>query len=810
MLPTAAGMRGLGRMVLMMSGAPEPEVRMSRSDDEVVDPASGPVSPSSTSDFIEEMVENIILDNTDRLPSLLQRLSLLDGGEDSVKQPEWMQFPGTASTTFSQCSRSEPWSNRGDYPLASSCTRSVSFEASRILQFKSESNIPRPSVDNFLKGTQELVRELAGQNFYPPSVYACKEVLGVSSLDNFMVPSVPGISDWIYFGVEHVVQELFMDPIFVDNIYHNRDRPNHDAWGARHLLQVGNPDLAAAFVDPNNGVYELGVDWVQPFEWKTYSLGLIFIRSWNLVGCMRSKSRFFKCLGIIPGPSEPSTSPDELGHSFQTYVDRIVDDFKKLETGFSVTDALGRTFTHIPFLAAWSADTPAGAKVKTWEGHAGVFGCDRCAFQGIWYHGAVRWLGYFEKSAQYILYGNDVLWNARDAPRYSPTILRRLGESGSPHVPFTVVPRLDELDSFDIVHSVLIPVYHKFVEGVVKSFFIRLHADMSTTAKDTVTDRVAILQRSAKVGKYSSRLIANPVLHLLSHSFEQLKSLICGYSVYLYRGVLKPYQWRLLLLLHRIAVYILCRRFKRCELFRQRVQGWLDEFAATSEKYFSVSFFTHNLHQVVAHLLDQEDFFGLTAYIAESWVERCMQMAKRITRYHATKDPHKVIANYLLLQSAILRKTNSFGVSTVSGKAYAPRIFFEESIEAVSNRCGMLPTVCMGEGVRCFRKYFNSGDVYNCCANPLLYFDGPMYGTLLAFMVIDSKAVVLIDRVNHTCDADGLTFVRFGVQVDMTSRMLVAVDKLISVVDFIEPQDPNDVNCDCFVIHSLFHPYVEP
>ncbi len=92
---------------------------------------------------------------------------------------------------------------------------------------------------------------------------------------------------------------------------------------------------------------------------------------------------------------------------------------------------------------------------------------------------------------------------------------------------------------------------------------------------------------------------------------------------------------------------------------------------------------------------------------------------------------------------------------------------------------------------------------------PLLHFDGPTYGTLLAFVVIDRKAFVVIDKVHHTFDADSLTFVRFKVEVDLCARMLVAADKLISVVDYIEPQDPNDVDCECMVIHSLFHPYVK-
>lgn len=810
MLPAAMSMRGMGRMVAMMTGAPEPVQPMSQQP-QVDDSASPVFSEVFDTDEEFEVVSGVILDDSDRLTSLLQRLSLLDGGEDSLKQPEWMRFPGTATRSISDFSTvTDSWAKRGNFPLSASSSRSVAFEASRVLQFKAESNIPRPSVDNFLKGTYDLILEMDGPNLYPPSLYACKEVLGVPPLADFTVPAVAGISDWIYFGVEHAVRELFLDPLFVSNLYQDRVRPEYDAWGGRHISQVHDPaQVASDLFHPDNGLYELGLDWVQPFEWKTYSLGLIFLRSWNLHGCMRSKSRFFKCLAIIPGPSEPPTSPDQKGHSFQTYVDRIVDDFTRLCTGFQVTDANDRSFNHIPFLVAWSADTPAGAKIKTWEGHAGVFGCDRCSFQGIWYHGAVRWLGYFERSAQYILYGNDKMWHARDAPRYSAKFLKRLSETDAPHRPFTLLSRLSELDTFDIVHSVLIPVCHKFTEGVVKNFFIRIHADMSKQTKSIVTKRVSVLRDCAVFGKYSSREIADPVLHLLSHSFEQLKSLICGYGIFLYRRLLKPYQWRLLVLLHKIAVYLLCRRFKRCELLRRKVQSWLDEFAKESEKYFSVSFFTHNLHQVVAHLLDQEDYFGLTSYLMESWVERCMQFAKRVTRYHATKDPHKVIANYILMQSAILRQSYLYGISTVSGKAYAPRMFLKETVESVSRRCGQLPVVCMADRVRYYRKLFISGDVYDSRQRPLVYFDGPLYGTLLAFVVIENKALALIDYVQHSIDADDFISVQFGVEFDGSGRMLVAVDKIISVVDYIVPDDPNDISHRCMVIHSLLHPYVK-
>lgn len=57
--------------------------------------------------------------------------------------------------------------------------------------------------------------------------------------------------------------------------------------------------------EADNGGYELGFDYGQPYKRQKYSLGVICIRSLDLPGERRSEKRFRKTVAIFPGPNEP-------------------------------------------------------------------------------------------------------------------------------------------------------------------------------------------------------------------------------------------------------------------------------------------------------------------------------------------------------------------------------------------------------------------------------------------------------------------------------------------------------------------------
>ena len=743
-------------------------------------------------------------DESSVFSSVLQRMTLLDGSEDS-SHPQWLTFPAAPTTPLKL--PFPTWDQRQFSPLFPGSPWSCGYEASRILRFKTTSNTPRSALDIFLKGTSDIFSHLFQEfHCYPSSVYSCKEVLRVESLDKYFVPSRPGHADWIYFGVESCIKQLFMDPMFLAAIYNTFDRPEeaYDAWGGDHLKNLRSSQGERIF-NPDNGVYEIGVDWVQPFAWKTYSLGLIFVRSWNVRCALRSKSRFFKCLGILPGPDEPPSAPGLDGHSFQTYLDRIVDDFKSLATGFSVVDYYGRTFDHIPFLVAVSADTPAGAKVKSWSGHTSCLGCDRCNFQGISYKGAVRFLGYLEKSPQYLLYGNDVFWYAHEGAHYSKNMLSHI--VGTPHSPVHEVSRLSELPSFDLVHSVLIPSYHKLLEGVVHNFFKFIHVDLGD-AKSMVSARVMILRRSL----FKAKSLIDPVKYLASHTMEHLKFLICVCAPFLYFGLVKDYQWDMLLLLHKACVYLLTPRFVRTARLKEACKQWLKDFAILAEQNFAVSFFTHNLHVVVCHLVDQEDLFGHSYLLADSWVERCMQFAKRVTKYHAVRDPHLVIGNYILLQNALLHWSNKLCELVLpSGDLYQPRLYHKLTREDVHNVCGepgALDSIDL-ERARFYKCYYDGTNTYtigNKVVVHAVHNDHKVYGFLLLFVASGDadccQQEALLHLLTSGVDGSGLPWVQ-----ETSGFVSVPILQLISRVDVLWEMTTEDGKVP--VAHHILHPYVD-
>ena len=794
-------MRGIGRMFsAMVDCRPRTTAPFATGEPGMVErQAANPNGNAASAAFVQE-------DDSNLFSTVMHRMTLLDGSEDT-EHPEWLKFPAEPLQSLEEAR--PVWSECQFFPLFPGSPWSCGFEASRLLRYKSETNAPRAPLDRFLKGTCAIFDSIFHeQHLYPSSLYACKELLHVEDLAKYLIPSQAGYADWIYFGVETCVRQLFLDPIFCNSIYKTVARPDqdYDAWGGSHIRTFGVSAEGSIVFSPNNGIYEIAVDWVQPFSWKTYSLGSIFMRSWNVYCALRSKSRFFKCLGIIPGPDEPPSASGPDGYSFQVYVDRIVDDFKSLAQGFIVTDYYNRRFNHVPFLVAFSADTPAGAKVKSWTGHTSCLGCDKCNFQGISYKGAVRFLGYHERSPQYMLYGNDVFWYAFEGARYTSQLLSRI--VGTPNSPVHQISRLAELPSFDLVHSVLIPSYHKLLEGVVYNFFKFLHNDMEGDKKGVVSERVGLLRSTIFQG---NRLI-DPIKYLASHTRENLKFLICICAPFLYIGLVKDYQWDMLLLLHKACVYVLTPRFVRIQRLKEACQQWLRDFANLAEQKFSVAFFTHNLHAVVSHLLEQEDLFGHSYQLTDSWVERCMQFAKRVTKYHAVKDPHTVIGNYILVQNALLYWSNKFcEVMLPSGEIHLPRLFHKLTRERAREVCNDFEVfqaidVCTA---RFFKSYYDGYATYDIGKKVVVHANhqaSNIYGILLLFVVTGEGAERRQDAVLLLLasgeDGSGMPWVK-----EIVGEAFIPVAELIAPVDVLWDARSDDGKAP--VLHRVFHPYVD-
>lgn len=62
---------------------------------------------------------------------------------------------------------------------------------------------------------------------------------------------------------------------------------------------------------------------------------------------------------------------------------------------------------------------------------------------------------------------------------------------------------------------------------------------------------------------------------------------------------------------------------------------------------------TFQLHTCMAHAADQARMCGPTAFAGEWWLERCMQVFKRITKYRSTRHPECVGTNHFLAVQAL-------------------------------------------------------------------------------------------------------------------------------------------------------------
>ena len=162
-------------------------------------------------------------------------------------------------------------------------------------------------------------------------------------------------------------------------------------------------------------------------------------------------------------------------------------------------------------------------------------------FQGTHWKGSVRFCGYDEPARQYMLHDSETMWFASEAPKYTEAFIKALDEQhetsgGMPNKPFFALNKLVDLPTFDFVHSVLIPSYHKLLEGVVQNFFLYLHSGMSVDKLAEVSHRSFLLSQSIKRGKHSSRSFSDPSKRIKSYTFEQLRALIVIYApFYIYR-----------------------------------------------------------------------------------------------------------------------------------------------------------------------------------------------------------------------------------------------------------------------------------
>ena len=86
----------------------------------------------------------------------------------------------------------------------------------------------------------------------------------------------------------------------------------------------------------------------------------------------------------------------------------------------------------------------------------------------------------------------------------------------------------------------------------------------------------------------------------------------------------------------------------------QQARNDLLKYARLAEDNFGMQkLMTMQLHTAVVHLTDMVIAYGPAAFRMEFWVERMMQVLKRITKFRTSCSPELVAVNAWLLQSAL-------------------------------------------------------------------------------------------------------------------------------------------------------------
>lgn len=207
-------------------------------------------------------------------------------------------------------------------------------------------------------------------------------------------------SSWyIDLGLEEVIKsDLFGNPAWVEAW---KRRPLGAAakvpgsyWCASEYARLCSK-LDCDILDGKHGMFELHLDWVQPWSSTLHSTGILGISCSSLSDEDRSKDFNIVPLAVFPGPDQPK--------SIDVMLQRTVASFERLVTsGMALSD--GEVL--IPLLDCMSADGPASNKVSKAMGANSYHLCLDCNFKGCQYFNSeknsstIYYKGYYEKALQ--------------------------------------------------------------------------------------------------------------------------------------------------------------------------------------------------------------------------------------------------------------------------------------------------------------------------------------------------------------------------------------------------------------------------
>lgn len=150
-----------------------------------------------------------------------------------------------------------------------------------------------------------------------------------------------------------------MDSSVLSDVYHGK------IW--KEFLNVDGVNFLSC---PFSYGLMMNIDWFQPFDHYTYSVGIIYLVILNLPRSQRYKRQNVIIIGVIPGPHEPPLT-------INSYLSPLVVELNQLWSGIELKVNNCNKIVRAALLGV-ACDMPASKKVCGFLSHAANLGCSRC------------------------------------------------------------------------------------------------------------------------------------------------------------------------------------------------------------------------------------------------------------------------------------------------------------------------------------------------------------------------------------------------------------------------------------------------
>ena len=421
----------------------------------------------------------------------------------------------------------------------------------------------------------------------------CKKKVGYTQCNSdLLVTKQTPLGGTIYTPIQTFCYASISDLLASKAVNQPLFIPDCEAWKKRSPIDVHYSDVydgslwsdMNSFLEkPNSLALQLNVDWFQPFDHLTYSVGAMYLTVLNLPSTERYKMKNVFLVGILPGPDEPK-------RDINSFLRPLVDDLLQLwEKGITVCLPDVGNINIKCALCCLACDIPAARKVAGFIGHSGRLGCSKCRkeFLSMGSIGRLNYSG-FDRSnwpkrsfRQHRDHVNEILLCANKSERE-----KKESELGCRY------SVLLDLPYFDPIRMTIIDPMHNLFLGTSKRFMSVLF-DTGTISKDRLTFIQEVV-KGMNVPDGVGRILWKIKSGFAGLTAEQWMNWTVIYSIVALKDLVTEETlecWRHFVLACR---YILKRNLTKTDV--QIADALLIQFCSKFEALFGAERVTPNMH----------------------------------------------------------------------------------------------------------------------------------------------------------------------------------------------------------------------